>query len=117
MRALACLAMLALAGEAFGDARPPKPAGPNIESPSAVAIDTASGDVLFERRADDVRPIASMTKLFAAIVLRMRVDFAASTTITADDVLASRGGAQSPLREGQTFSNSDLLDAMMMSYC
>lgn len=89
---------------------------PRLGSPSAIAIDAATGDVLFARHADEVRPIASMTKLFAALVLRARkVDLAKSTTIDHDDAVAGIGGAPTILLEGQRFKNSDLLLAMMLS--
>lgn len=91
-------------------------AEPRLESPSAIAIDAATGDVVFARRADEVRPIASMTKLFAALVLRAhKVDLSKSTLITHDDAVAGMGGAPTMLLEGQRFKNSDLLLAMMMS--
>ncbi len=90
--------------------------GPRLSAPSAIAIDATTGDVLFARRADEVRPIASMTKLFAALVLRARkLDLAKSTTIDHDDAVAGIGGAPTILLEGQRFKNSDLLLAMMLS--
>jgi D-alanyl-D-alanine endopeptidase (penicillin-binding protein 7) len=91
-------------------------AEPRLESPSVIAIDARSGDVLFSRKADEIRPIASMTKLFAALVLRARrIDLSKSTTINYDDALAGVGGAATFLLEGQRFKNSDLLYAMMLS--
>ena len=91
-------------------------ASPTLLSPSAIAIDAATGDVLFERRADEVRPIASMTKLFAALVLRAKkLDLARSTTITHDDAVAGMGGAPTILVEGKRFKNADLLYAMLLS--
>lgn len=91
-------------------------ASPSLQSPSVIAIDVASGEVRFARRPDEVRPIASMTKLFAALVLRARrVDLSKSTTINYDDALAGVGGAATFLLEGQRFKNSDLMYAMMLS--
>jgi len=91
-------------------------AEPRLASPSAIAIDAATGDVLFARRADEARPIASMTKLFAALVLRARrLDLERSTTIDHDDAVASVGGAPTMLLEGQRFKNRDLLYAMLLS--
>ena len=40
---------------------------PGINATSVIAIDKASGTVLFERNADQKRPIASITKLATAI--------------------------------------------------
>lgn len=91
-------------------------ADPKLDSPSAIAIDAATGDVIYAKRADDVRPIASMTKLFAALVLRSKkLDLATSTTIDHDDAMAGAGGAPTMLLEGQRFKNRDLLYAMMLS--
>jgi D-alanyl-D-alanine carboxypeptidase len=106
MRAIVVL--LLIAGKVYAD--------PKLESPSVVAIDAATGDVIYARRPDEVRPIASMTKLFAALVLRAKkLDLATSTTIDRDDARAGAGGAPTILLEGQRFKNRDLLYAMMLS--
>lgn len=102
-------ALVVMTGIARADA-------PRLASPSAIAIDAATGEILFARRADEVRPIASMTKLFAALVLRARkIDLSKSITIDHDDAIAGIGGAPTILLEGQRFKNSDLLLAMMLS--
>ena len=89
---------------------------PILASPSVVAIDAATGAELYAKHADDVRPIASMTKLFAALALRgRRVDLAKSTTIDFDDAKASVGGAGTLLLEGERFKNADLFAAMMLA--
>ncbi len=90
--------------------------GPKLDSPSAIAIDGTTGEIIFARRADEVRPIASMTKLFAALVLRAHnLDLSKTTLITHDDAVAGVGGAPTMLLEGQRFKNRDLLYAMMLS--
>jgi D-alanyl-D-alanine carboxypeptidase len=64
-----------------------------LGSPSAIIVD-ASGRELFATHADEPRPIASLTKIFAALVVRARgLDLNGWTRITADDVRAARGGA------------------------
>ena len=89
---------------------------PGLESPSVAVLDAGTGDEVFVRRADEVRPIASMTKIFVAIVLRKRkLDLARWTEINFDDAKASVGGARTLLLEGQTFQNRDLLHAMLLS--
>jgi D-alanyl-D-alanine endopeptidase (penicillin-binding protein 7) len=47
----------------------PESLGPVVSSKSAVVIDVASGSVLFAKDAKVVRPIASLTKLMAAMVV------------------------------------------------
>lgn len=88
---------------------------PQLGSPSATVIDADSGQVLFDRDAGTVRPIASLTKIFVALVLRARgLDLEGWTRITGDDVRAADGGAASALRRGERFRNVDLLHAMLL---
>jgi D-alanyl-D-alanine carboxypeptidase len=109
---LAAIATAALLAAAPARAESP----PALASPSAVVLDAASGDELYARRADEVRPIASMTKIFVAIALRRhRVDLDRWTEINFDDAKASAGGTHTLLLEGQTFRNRDLLHAMLLS--
>jgi len=90
-------------------------AEPALETSHAVMIDGATGTELFAKAADDVRPIASMTKIFAAMVVRRhKLDLEAWTEITSADAKASRGGVPSQLMRGQEFNNLDLLHAMLL---
>jgi serine-type D-Ala-D-Ala endopeptidase (penicillin-binding protein 7) len=87
---------------------------PKLESPSVVVVDGEGREVL-ARHADDVRPIASMTKIFAALVVRARkLDLEAWTEITDVDANAAEGGAPTSLLRGLTFRNIDLLHAMLL---
>lgn len=57
-----------------------------------------------------------MTKIFVAMALRKRhLDLDRTTTINFDDARASAGGAHTLLLEGETFTNRDLLQAMLLS--
>jgi len=97
-------------GEAPGIDAPPK-----LDSPFAIVIDAATGAELYARNADEVRPIASMTKIFVAMVLReQRLDLDRWTEITHADAVAATGGAPTRLALGQVFQNRDLLAAMVM---
>lgn len=97
---------------AVAEAAPP----PDLSSPSIVVLDASDGSEVFARRADEIRPIASMTKIFVAMVVRRRhLDLERWTTINYDDATASLGGAKTLLLEGQTFKNRDLLYAMLLS--
>jgi D-alanyl-D-alanine carboxypeptidase len=44
---------------------------PSLHSPSVLVYDVARGEVLLEKNADDVRPIASLTKLTTRDVVKM----------------------------------------------
>jgi D-alanyl-D-alanine carboxypeptidase len=104
------IALIAAAPRAAGDD------APELASASVVVLDAATGDELYARRADDARPIASMTKIFVAMALRKRhLDLDRWTAINFDDARASAGGARTLLLEGQTFRNRDLLYAMLLS--
>jgi D-alanyl-D-alanine carboxypeptidase len=115
---LACLAAAVVLGAVMAVAAAPARANgaPKLASPAAVVLDAATGDEIFARRADEVRPIASLTKIFVAMVLRRhRVDLERWTEIEFDDARGSAGGTHTLLLEGQTFQNRDLLYAMLLS--
>src|SRR5213075_263053 len=86
-----------------------------LESPSVVILEAGSHHELFAKHADDTRAIASMTKIFAALVLRKhKLDLEAWTEITDEDAKAAEGGAPTRLLRGESFRNLDLLHAMLL---
>jgi D-alanyl-D-alanine endopeptidase (penicillin-binding protein 7) len=86
-----------------------------LESPSVVVLDATSGDVIFDKDPDAVRPIASLTKIFVALVLRNHeLDLDGWTEITDEDAKIAEGGAGTRLLRGETFRNVDLLHAMLL---
>jgi D-alanyl-D-alanine endopeptidase (penicillin-binding protein 7) len=88
---------------------------PNVQAQGAFVIDLTDGHELYARKADEVRPVASISKLAAtltAVDRGLRLD--ALTTITRSDVDVARGGARSRLFEGMTLSNRDLLYAALL---
>ncbi|HZS41922.1 MAG TPA: serine hydrolase [Polyangia bacterium] len=89
---------------------------PNIQAQAAAVVDLSSGEELVLKNADDVRPIASISKLMAClVVLDKKIDLEAATTITDGDRQIAFGGARSRLPVGLTFSNRDLLHAALMA--
>jgi len=111
VRALAIVVMLGLVAPAWaGDPGPPE-----LASPSAIVVDVETGATLLAKDADAVRPIASMTKIFVAMVLRKRgLDLEGWTEITHVDAKAAEGGAGTRLLRGEVFRNLDLLHAMLL---
>jgi serine-type D-Ala-D-Ala endopeptidase (penicillin-binding protein 7) len=88
---------------------------PNVQAAGALVVDLESGEELYKRNADQARPIASISKLAAALVLvDHHVDLDGQTTMTRVDVDVARGGATSRLLEGMTLSNRDLLHAALL---
>lgn len=83
----------------------------------AIAIDAATGAVLFEDRAGTVTPPASMTKLMTFAVLFDKIRAGTLSTETEVKVDASdyrMGGTQVWLEPGEVFTVEELLYAMMI---
>lgn len=79
----------------------------SLQAPSAVVLDVESGQVLYSKNADEVRSIASMTKVITAYVA---LDYASdwSQLVTYSDAWA-REGAALHILDGETLSVQDLL--------
>ena len=71
---------------------------PEVKSRSAVAIDAATGAEIFGKDADEIRPIASTTKIFVAMAVRHKgIDLDGWTAITRGDARSASGGGSWPL--------------------
>jgi D-alanyl-D-alanine endopeptidase (penicillin-binding protein 7) len=89
---------------------------PQVKSRSAVVIDRETGAEIFSKDADEIRAIASTTKIFVAMAVRKKgLDLAGWTEITRADVKAARGGARTRLDIRRVFNNKDLLRAMLIA--
>jgi D-alanyl-D-alanine endopeptidase (penicillin-binding protein 7) len=95
---------------AFGASRP------DVKSPSVVVLSWDQGRILYERNADEVRPIASLSKMFAALVLHddCKLDWGTLHQMSEENRDAARGGDFSKLRTGWRFSLEDLMHAALM---
>jgi serine-type D-Ala-D-Ala endopeptidase (penicillin-binding protein 7) len=89
---------------------------PNVQAQSAVVVDLDGNEELFTKNADEVRPIASISKLMAVlVVLDRNIDMDAATTMIDSDRQIAQGGARSRLPIGLSFTNRDLLHAALMA--
>jgi D-alanyl-D-alanine carboxypeptidase len=89
---------------------------PEVRSKAAIALDAETGAEIFGKAADEIRPIASTTKIFVAMVVRRKgIDLDGYTKITRADVRAARGGSRTRLDINESFKNRDLLRAMLVS--
>ena len=89
---------------------------PNIRSEAALIVDLDDGAELYAKNPEQVRAIASVGKLFLALVLMDRkIDLDATTQITQEDALLSARGARSRLQIGKSFTNHDLMRAVGLS--
>lgn len=119
----AAVASLLVLGAADAQARrhrrvPPltKDGLPNVQAKASIVMDVNSGEVLYAKKPDKVRYIASTGKIFVAMVVRAHnLDLQALTKITKTDLHYARGGSRSRLRLGHRFHNLDLLRAMLMA--
>lgn len=89
---------------------------PNVQSVAALVVDLQSGSVLFERDADSLRPIASISKLVGALVFHedCKVDPTQLHEMTTRNRDAAKGGDKSKLTTGWSYSVRDLLHAALM---
>ena len=89
---------------------------PGVRSETAVVLDARTGAEVYGKDPDEVRGIASTTKIFVALAVRKKgIELDGWTEITTADVKAARGGARTRLDRGQTFQNLDLMRAMLMA--
>jgi len=83
-----------------------------LTAKSALVLDLDKGTVLYDKNSEEVRSIASLTKLMTAMVfLECGMDLFDTITIGREDARAS---ARSHLRPGETFYLLDLLHASLM---
>ncbi len=91
------------------------PTAPEVRSASALVMDASTGEVLYERDAGTVAPIASITKLMTAlVVIDARQPLDEVIEITAADRWKGKG-AHSRLPVGMTLTRADLLKLALMA--
>ena len=89
--------------------------GPEVRSAAALVVDATSGEVIFQRDAGLVTPIASITKLMTAlVVLDGQQPLDEVIQITADDRWQGKG-AFSHLPVGAKLTRGDLLRLALMA--
>jgi D-alanyl-D-alanine carboxypeptidase len=85
---------------------------PTATSDAYVIFDTATGEVLVSKGIDEVHPIASVTKLFAAVALFEAFDPESTTTITWADVAGE--GEAGKLHPTEVYSYRELLFPLLL---
>ncbi|MBA3301042.1 MAG: D-alanyl-D-alanine carboxypeptidase [Thermoleophilaceae bacterium] len=106
LRLLASAAVLAVAAPAALAAEP------SVRAPSAIVIDAADGEVLYEKNADDRRQIASTTKLMTALLTIERAK--RDDVFTAAPYAAGAAESKINLRRGERMAVRDLTTALML---
>lgn len=88
----------------------PKP--PHIESKACIVVDAVNGQVLFEKAADERRPVASTQKLLSALVAVESVDMKKIITVT--DADAKCEPTKLYLKPGEKLPLGTILTAMLI---
>jgi D-alanyl-D-alanine carboxypeptidase (penicillin-binding protein 5/6) len=91
----------------------PAAAPPPIRAPSAILVEPATGDVVFQRRAGERRAIASTTKLMTALVALERARL--SRTLRAVRYRGAPAESVAGLRAGERLTVADLLRATLVA--
>jgi D-alanyl-D-alanine carboxypeptidase (penicillin-binding protein 5/6) len=99
---------------------PTRPAEPDDANAykGAIVLDAATGNILFEDRADYVGPPASVTKLMTFLLVHDRLvrgDLTLQTPVLTTAEAAKTGGSQVYLAEKEVFPVEELLYALMIA--
>jgi len=96
-------------------AKPASQRGPDVRSNAAYVMDTTNGTVVFERKSDQVGPIASITKLMTALVV-LDAQLPLDETLEIANADRWKGkGAFSHLPNGEKLTRGDLLRLALMA--
>ena len=91
------------------------PGEPQLRSNAVLVLDATHAQVLYSRRADQPRPIASITKLLTALVVAdAGLPLTERLSISREDVASGRG-AFSRLAVGTELTRGDLMHLALMS--
>lgn len=85
---------------------------------SAILVDNLTGEVLFEKNADEALPPASMTKLGSMLLIMEAIDKGSlkfSDMVTISKEASKMGGSQVFLQEGESYSVHDLLKGISIA--
>ena len=88
------------------------------QAKSAILIDFSSGEVLYEKNADEGLPPASMTKIMSMLLIMEAIDngsLSYDDEITISKEAASMGGSQIFLQEGEIYKVSELLKGIAIA--
>jgi D-alanyl-D-alanine carboxypeptidase (penicillin-binding protein 5/6) len=109
-----CAVCAVCAGPAAGRApRAPAPPAPRVQAPSAILVEPATGDIVFQRRPGARRAIASTTKLMTALLVLERTTL--NDRLTVVPYAAAPVESVAGLRAGERLTVADLLRALLLA--
>src|SRR5262249_7140767 len=85
---------------------------PVTRAKSVIMVDAKSGQVLYEKNADEIRPAASTQKLLTALLVAEHGFLDKSVTVETVDALAEP--VKLNIRPGDTYQRIDLLRALLV---
>ena len=93
-----------------------KDGGPRLSARAVLVLDNKTGKVLLARRANELRSIASLTKLMAALVVMGRgIKLDKGTRISRADWRVALKGCRTRLELKWSYRNRDLLHAALLA--
>ena len=91
------------------------PASPHVQSNIALIVDAKSREVIYDKHADMVAPIASITKLMTAMVI-LDAKLPMDEQVSVDDEDKDRiKGSRSRLRIGMSYTRAEMLQMALMA--
>jgi len=85
---------------------------PTLEGEAAILLDLTTGEILYEKNADERLYPASTTKMMTCILALEHLDM--NKVLTMDDEVHATGGSVLGLKDGENISVKDLVNALMV---
>ncbi len=89
-----------------------------IESPSAVLMEASTGQIIYEKNADEQRMLASVTKIMTILLIFEALEsgkIKLEDKVTVSEHAASMGGSQVFLEAGETQTVNDMLKCIVIA--
>ena len=90
----------------------------DVKGKSALLMDVATGQVLYEQNSHEPLAPASVTKVMTMLLIMEAIDsgkISWDDTVTASEAAAAKGGSQIYLKAGETMSVSDMVKSIAVS--
>lgn len=88
---------------------------PGLTAQSAILIDARSGEVLFQKNADERRQVASTQKLLTTLLVARRGNLSAPVVIASEDTQVEP--TKLGLKPGERYTRRALLEAVLVKSC
>jgi D-alanyl-D-alanine carboxypeptidase len=86
---------------------------PNISAKAVLVIETHSNEALFSHNVWETYPIASLTKLMTALIVKEKASL--DEIVTVGPIIRQVGGSKMGLKEGEKISVHNLLEGLLIN--